>query len=130
MLQKNPLLEDDCPAFTFDDRRWRVRGLEKQLSCERMKVNLMVTRRELVHVDSLDLYTSRMRRMFVKEAAAELLVEEATIKKDLGRVLLQFESLQDTLIREAFSKHEPEVPVMTDAQHNDALKFLEDPRLI
>ncbi len=37
-------------TFTWDDRHWRVRGLDKQLSCERMKVNLMVTRRELVHV--------------------------------------------------------------------------------
>ena len=36
---------DHAPAdpltFTFDDRHWRVRGLDKQLSCERLKDNLL-----------------------------------------------------------------------------------------
>ena len=45
----------DDVQFTFDDRQWRVRGLEKQLSCERLRVNLLLARRELVHVDTLDL---------------------------------------------------------------------------
>ena len=81
-----------------------MRGLEKQLSCERLKVNLMVARRELVHVDTLDLYAARMRRMFIKEAAAELYVEEATIKQDLGRVLLELEARQETLIRETLGR--------------------------
>ena len=49
-------------TYTFDDRHWRVRGLEKQLSCERLKVNLLVARRELVHIDTLDLYAARLRR--------------------------------------------------------------------
>jgi len=59
-------------TFTYDDRHWRVRGLDKQLSCERLRVNLLVERRELAHIDTLDLYAARMRRMFIKEAAAEL----------------------------------------------------------
>ena len=33
-----------------------------------------------MHVDTLDLYAARLRKMFVKEAAAELFVEKATIK--------------------------------------------------
>ncbi len=127
---ENHPLANQAPTFTFDDRRWRVRGLEKQLSCERMKVNLMVTRRDLVHVDLLDLYTSRMRQRFIREAAAELLVEEATIKKDLGQVLLQLETLQERLIQAAFSKHEPEVPVLTEQARRAALELLEDPRLL
>jgi hypothetical protein len=35
-------------TLIYDDRHWRVRGLEKQLSCERLKVNLMVACHELV----------------------------------------------------------------------------------
>ena len=27
--------QDEQLTYTFDDRHWRVRGLEKQLSCER-----------------------------------------------------------------------------------------------
>jgi hypothetical protein len=45
--------------YSFDDRHWRVRGLEKQLSCERLKVNLLVSRRDLVHIDTLDLCTEK-----------------------------------------------------------------------
>ena len=51
-------------------------------------MNLLVARRELVHVDTLDLYAARARRAFLQEAAAELCVEEATLKQDLGHVLL------------------------------------------
>ena len=91
---------DDALTFTFDDRHWRVRGLEKQLSADRLRVNLMVARRELVHVDTLDLYVARQRRMFIKEAAAELYCEEQTIKQDLGPVLLALEEQQEKLIRE------------------------------
>ena len=130
MIQKHATPEEQQPTFSFDDRHWRVRGLEKQLSCERMKVTLMVTRRELAHVDTLDLYTARQRRMFVKEAASELYVEEAAIKKDLGRMLLELEARQDTLIRETLQRSEPEVPPMSEAERRDALELLEDPRLL
>ncbi len=117
-------------TFSFDDRHWRVRGLEKQLSCERMKVNLMVTRRKLAHVDSLDLYTARQRRAFVKEAASELYTEEAAIKKDLGQILLELETKQDALLRKTLQCHEPEVPSMSDAERKDALELLQDPTLL
>ena len=66
---KEPSMTTDTPtapheqlSFTYDDRHWRVRGLEKQLSCERLKVQLLVERRELVHVDTLDLYAAACGR--------------------------------------------------------------------
>ena len=117
-------------TFTYDDRHWRVRGLEKQLSCERMKVNLMVTRKELVHIDTLDLYVARMRRVFIKEAAAELYCEETTVKQDLGRVLLDLEARQESLIRERLADYTPEVPPMTDTERHEALELLKDPNLL
>ena len=98
-----------------------MRGLEKQLSCERLKVNLLVTRRELTHIDTLDLYTSRQRRMFVREAAAELYVEEAALKQDLGRLLLDLEARQEMRIKNTLQAQEPEVPQMTEAARDDAL---------
>ena len=97
MIQPTPTERGDQLTYTFDDRHWRVPGLEKQLSCERLKVNLLVERRELVHVDTLDLYAARLRRTFLQEAAAELFVEEATLKQDLGHVFLDLELRQDAL---------------------------------
>src|SRR3990172_7598610 len=99
-------------------------------SRERLRVNLLVERRELAHVDTLDLYAARMRRMFIKEAAAELYVEEAAIKQDLGRVLLELERRQEALIRQTLRRQEPEAPRMSPAEREDALQLLKDPELL
>ena len=46
-------------------RRYRIRGLAKNLSHELMKVNVLVSLRDdqgdHFHVDTLDLYTARQR---------------------------------------------------------------------
>ena len=63
---------DTDAVITFDDRRYRIRGLEKQLNPERLKIRITVSRRELAHVDTLDLYVSRLRKTFIRSAAAEL----------------------------------------------------------
>ncbi len=135
MIQQHPQPTHDSSqsqsvTFTFDDRHWRVRGLEKQLSCERLRVNLLVSRRELVHVDTLDLYVARQRKLFVKEAAGELYCEEASIKRDLGQVLLQLEQRQEQLIREAAGRHEPTVPEMSEQERSEALALLQHPQLV
>ena len=116
--------------YSFDDRHWRVRGLEKQLSCERLKVNLLVSRRDLVHIDTLDLCTARLRRTFLEEAAAELYVEEATLKQDLGTVLLDLELRQTALIRQRVARQREPEPVLTEAERTEALELLQDPRLV
>ena len=116
--------------YTFDDRHWRVRGLEKQLSCERLKVNLLVSRRDLVHIDTLDLCTARLRRTFLEEAAAELYVEEATLKQDLGTVLLDLELRQTALIRQRVARQREPETALTEAERTEALELLQDPQLI
>ncbi len=35
--QPNGTTDSEQIIFTFDDRQWRIRGLEKQLSCERLR---------------------------------------------------------------------------------------------
>ena len=44
-----------------NERRYRIRGLAKNLSHELLKVNLLVSRGDLFHVDTLDLYSARQR---------------------------------------------------------------------
>ena len=66
------------------DRRWRIRGLEKNLSFSLLKVNLLVARDDTAsfHVDTFDLYSARQRQVFIKQAAEELEVKEEVIKRD------------------------------------------------
>ena len=53
----------DEVAIRFGDRRWRVRGLERNLCFNTLKVNLLVSRVqgdriESFHVDTFDLYSA------------------------------------------------------------------------
>jgi DNA primase catalytic core len=112
-------------------RRWRVRGLPKNLAVGVLKVNVMVSDAEgRFHVDTLDLYAARARAVFVQQASSELGLAEELIKTDLGRVLLKLEALQDEAIREALEPKAPALPAMTEAERAAALALLHAPDLI
>ena len=111
------------------DRRYRIRGLAKNMSHELLRVNVLVSTGELFHVDTIDLYAARQRGLFVKQAAEELRLKEDVVKRDLGRVLLKLEELQDEQIRKALDA-ESETVALSAAQRAAALDLLEDPRLL
>ncbi len=75
-------------VIVLGDRRYRIRGLAKNLSFDAMKVNLLCARGEGFYVDTLDLYAARQRGAFTKAVSEEIGVTEDAIKADLGRVLL------------------------------------------
>ncbi len=81
-------------SITLGDRRYRVRGLAKNLSYAILRVNLMAGRGDGFHVDTLDLYAARQRAVFIKQAAVEMGKEDA-VKHDLRHVLRKLEELQD-----------------------------------
>jgi DNA primase catalytic core len=112
-----------------EDRRYRIRGLAKNMSHELLKVNVLVHCGDLFHVDTLDLYSARQRAAFTKQASDELRLKEETLRRDLGRVLLQLEKLQDEQIRKALTPEKPEAQ-MSDADRAEALTLLRDPKLL
>jgi DNA primase len=116
-------------VFTFADRRYRVRGLSKNLSFDALKVNVLVTRGEAFHVDTLDLYQARQRAAYLKSAAAELGATEDAIKRDLGHVLRKLEDLQEQEIRKALEPT-PKTVTLSDDEQEAALELLRDPRLL
>jgi DNA primase catalytic core len=115
-------------VLVFGDRRWRVRGLARNLAPGVLKVNLLAGIGEAFHVDTLDLYNARARAGFVVQAAAELGQPEAVLKADLGRVLLRLEALQDAAIGAALAP-KPVVPAMDEAARAAALDLLRSPDL-
>ena len=117
-------------AMTLGDRRWRVRGLERNTSPEVMRVNVMVTREEVgMHVDSFDLYSHRHRAGFTKQAAVEIGVEERVIKADIGKLLLHLEDLQDQRLKQE-QRHGREPVRLTRAERDEALQLLRASDLI
>jgi DNA primase catalytic core len=112
-------------------RRWRVRGLPRNLAVGVLKVNVMASSEDgRFHVDTLDLYAARARAVFIQQAAAELGLTEGLLKTDLGRVLLKLEALQDEAIRAALAPKEASVPGMSDTERAEALAFLQSPDLM
>jgi DNA primase catalytic core len=117
-------------VLRFGDRRWRVRGLPKNLAVGVLKVNLMVSDGGAFHVDTLDLYNARARALFVQQAAMELGGKEDSLKTELGRMLLKLEQLQDETIRQALEPAAPAEPGMTESERDAALALLRDPALL
>jgi DNA primase catalytic core len=116
------------------DRRYRVRGLHKNMSYELLKVNVLVSGRtphneSAFHVDTLDLYSARQRGMFTKQGAEELGIKEDVLRRDLGRVLLKLEELQDEQIKQALAPKEEAVTLTAD-EREAAMELLRSPNLL
>ena len=111
-------------------RRWRVRGLSKNLSHEVLKVNVSVSCAEGFYLDVFNLYSQRHRASFAKLASIELRVPEALLCGDLARVFRKLEELQQEAITQAL-KPKPIVAVqMEEAERVAALNLLCDPKLM
>ena len=124
-------VSDDEIVMSFGERRYRVRGLAKNLSYETLKVNVLVSKGGDAgyYVDSFDLYAARSRGQYIAQAARELAVREEIVKADLGRLLLKLEALQDARIKEAL-KVEPAAPALSEAEADEALTLLRAPDLL
>ena len=125
------------------DRRYRLRGLRKNLAWGVLKLNVLVTREgpeaealfappsplSGFFVDTLDLYSARQRAAFEKQAAHELGLTEETIKRDLGQLLRKAEDLQQESIRKTLEPKEKAV-LLSEEETTEALAFLKDPNLL
>jgi len=117
-------------VLRFADRRWRVRGLAKNTSFDVLKVNVLVSRGEALHVDSFDLYSAKHRQMFARLAAAELELEDSVLQRELGKVLLKCEELQERQIEAAMKPKLPAEVEMAETERDAALALLRDPGLV
>ena len=115
--------------LAFGDRHWRVRGWQKNLGPDQMRVNVQVRSEAGYHVDTLDVYSAKQRAAFIKMAAAELGTQDDTVKRDLGRVLLKLETLQDEAITAALAPKDAAPPI-DEAQQRAALELLKAPNLV
>src|SRR5277367_2960701 len=122
-------VRDEEIVMVLGDRRYRIRGLAKNLAFDvLMKVNVLIDRGEAFHVDTLDLYSVRARSGFMAQAARELNVTEDVIRHDLGRVLRKLEELQEKQIEKTLQPAEK--PAMQAEEQAEALSLLKDPHLL
>ena len=123
-------VSDNEVVLTFAERRYRVRGLSRNLAYDVLKVNVLASHGDAFHVDTFDLYNARARASYITQAAVELRVAEDTLKTDLGRVLLKLEALQEMQIEKALKPKEPQAVTMGAAEREAALSLLTAPDLL
>ncbi|MFO0382868.1 MAG: hypothetical protein ACK506_14295, partial [Pirellula sp.] len=70
------VVEASAVVITRGDRRYRIRGLERNMSSLSLKVNITASRDELIHVDTVDLYKAPSRASFQRVTALELYCDE------------------------------------------------------
>jgi len=115
--------------MAFGDRQYRIRGLQKNLSFEVLKVNVLVRRNEAFHVDALELYNAKQRAAYIKAASIELGLKGDILKGDLGKVLLKCEALQEQQIKQTLAPEKPEIS-LTESEQTAALELLKSPDLM
>ena len=125
-----PKVQGEEIVIVLGDRRYRVRGLAKNLAFDvLLKVNVLVARGDAFHVDTLDLYSVRARSAFITQAAAELNVKDEVIRHDLGQVLRQLEALQEQTIANTLQPKDS-TPAIPAEEQQEALALLKDPQLL
>ena len=88
----------------------------------------MVAYDQAFHIDTLDLYQSKQRQVFSNQASVELGVKDDVIKKDLGKLLLKLEALQDES-RQSQPRSES-FKTITREEREAALALLKEPNLL
>jgi hypothetical protein len=109
----------------FDDRRWRVRGAERNKTPETLRVALCVTdeHRGGFHLDTLDLCQAKARATFIEAASAELHADASGLRRELAEVLFATEAA--VAARDVSAP----VPPMSDAERDEAMALLRDRNL-
>ena len=115
-------------VITLGERRYRMRGFDKNSPSTCCASTCSLRAPTAFTWTRFDLYSAKQRASFIKQAAQDLGLEDETIKKDLGKVLLKLEALQEQQIHKTL---EPKVktPTLSDAEQDAALELLRDPRL-
>ncbi len=116
-------------TIPLGDRKWRIRGMEKNMSVDQLRVNVLCAIGDAFHVDIFDLYSARHRQSYIKQTTEELGVNEEVIKKDLGKVLLKLEDLQEAQIKQTLEPKK-EAATLSDKETAEAMALLQDPGLL
>jgi len=111
------------------NRTYRIRGFFKNLAFDVMKINIRVFADERYYIDTLDLYNARHRTAFVNAAAEELESKADVVKRDLGRVMLKLEEMQEQHINDTTQPKKNEVR-LSDDERKLALELLKAPDLL
>jgi DNA primase catalytic core len=111
----------DSLAVTYGLRRYELRGLEKGL--RRLKATLRVEHAGKLHVDTLDFYSARSRRLLAQDLCRVFDETPETIEADLDKLLRHCESLPERATAEAGPEGRPAEALLSPKERAEAEAF-------
>ena len=140
---KSPSIMPDAPTtadtveqrgehwhLALGDRQYRIGGLERNAGFDSLKITLRLWCGDLFHLDNLDLCSDLQRRKFVERAAEETTLKPELIRRDLGKILLILEQLQEKRIARETAPAKPAGPDISPAARARAEELLQSPDLM
>ncbi len=118
----------DGLAVTYGLRRYEVRGLEK--GPRRLKATLRVEHAGKLHVDTLDFYSARSRRILAQDLCRVFDETPETIEADIDKLLRHCESLPERAAVEAGPEGRPAEAMLSPKERNEAEAFGQSPNLV
>jgi DNA primase catalytic core len=116
--------------LALGDRQYRIGGLERNAGFDSLKITLRLWCNDLFHLDALDLCSDLQRRKFVERAAEETTLKPELIRRDLGKILLVLEQLQEKRIARESAPAKPAGPDISPAARARAEELLQSPDLM
>ena len=116
--------------LTLGDRRYRVGGLAKNATLDSLKITLRLWNQDRFHLDQLDLCRDGDRRRFCERGGQECRLEAELIKRDLGKLLLACERVQDKRLAAELEPSEAAAVDIDPDERAEALELLKAPNLI
>ncbi len=80
-------------------------------------------------MDALELYNAKQRAAYIKAASIELGLKDDILKRDLGKVLLKCEALQEQQIKQTLEPEKQKIS-LTESEQTAALELLKSPDLM
>jgi len=122
-LSEKPPAADPL-SLTRDGLTYQARVQSALLG--RLRVTVKVTRGDVFHVDTLDLYASRSRAEFARRVEKTFGVEPQTVEAALLALVVVAEKAADQEVVE----DQAAVPPLTESERAEALAFLKRPDLL
>lgn len=116
----------------IDQREYRVRGLHKNLSVGHMAINLRLsvgTNQDNLHIDNVELCSSKQRFRFAKDAEIATGIKEKLILSDMAKLLNKLEEIQTLHIISTLNPKKQAVEI-SESDREAAINFLKQANLI
>lgn len=117
--------QGDGLTVTYGVRRYRIMGMEK--GPRKLKATIRVEHAGKLHVDTLDFYSARSRRVLAVDLCRIFEEMPETIDGDIDKLLRHCEQLPDKI--ETAAPIRPAVELMPTAERKDAEAFGKSPTL-